>query len=126
MWVAGSVTVADDESVSGSGAALDLYNNIVAVETAYSPLPSVTSPPSEWTGTAAAWAAQAVLFRLKILRSWARQANAFATMVTYATANAVVTTSVAIGGLQNTPNPNNPATPTDPPAAPVDITGVIS
>lgn len=64
------------------------------------------------TGQATAMAAQA-------------QADAQA-IVTYFTANAVCSTTVSAGGLQKTPNPNNPDTATAAPASPVTLTGTLS
>lgn len=95
----GSVTVADDEAVSGSGYALDLFNEILAVETAVSPLPSLV-PPDDFSGTAADWVKRMKPLRLRILRSWAREATRHSLLVAYVQANAQLQVQTGDAGLQ--------------------------
>lgn len=77
----GSVTIDDNGNASGSGTALDLYNEILALETAASPLPDPNTPDSDWDGTAAAWKAEILPLVVKIKRAWARQATEHATIL---------------------------------------------
>lgn len=72
--MSGSVSVGDDESVSGSGLSLELFESIRAVEEAVKPLPSLT-PPVGWEGTAEAWLRDVRVWRLRTLRAWAREAG---------------------------------------------------
>lgn len=120
---AGSVAVAGDESVTGSGLARELYD----ADAATMPLPTVpglgvtTSPftvarPSNTSDQNAIKAA-----RLVILRDLARRANAYATaIVAHITANAVATisTSARAGKI---PNPVVAGDPIDPPGTAVTL-----
>ena len=113
--VQGSITIASDGTASGSGAAKAIFD-------AYRPLiGDLSSVP--------------VANQLQILRGAADLCTAFAALVPYITANAVINPGtlkahVTTESLGNTPNPNNPATPIDPPASPVDVpltgTGTVS
>lgn len=112
----GTVTVGDDEAASGSGFALDLYNEIFAVETAANPLPGLT-PPDDWPLQAQDWVDKVKPIRLRILRGWAREAVRHSLLVTYLQANAQLQVKTGDAGLQRTPNPNDPNTPTVAPAS---------
>lgn len=76
--MSGSVSVADDEAVTGSGLSLETFNIIKATEEAAYPLPSLT-PPATWSKGLVAWQAEIAPMRLRMLRGWARQASAHAT-----------------------------------------------
>jgi hypothetical protein len=77
-----SVSIGDDEVVTGTGPARALYDAIVAEETSYQALPSLT-PPSNWKHPPQAWIDTAQVARLRILRGWARRANAHAAGIGY-------------------------------------------
>lgn len=108
-WQAGTVEIADDEGVSGSGQALALYNAIKTEEESENPLPSLTPPPN-WPKTAKAWEQEIKKIRLKILRGYARRARAIASIATYATTNAVVTVTIETtdSGIQRDPATSDP------------------
>lgn len=81
--VAGSVTVADDESRSGSGMALAIYDADFATLT-LPPVPTLGSTIPPWNATfpvSPSDVAQAKKGRLGILKERARQANAYASAV---------------------------------------------
>ncbi len=104
--LAGSVSIDADGTVTKSGAAgrlFDLLQADAAVALAvFGQVPPV-GPDSVASGQGQARLATTIA-------GW---------MVTEMTAHAVV--RVSVGGLQTTPNPNDPATATDAPAAPVDL-----
>lgn len=76
MSAAGSVSVADDGTVTKSGLAGGFYDAIVAQESTNWPDPNVPSP--DFTGTAAAWADRVNTALVKVKQGIARQANALA------------------------------------------------
>lgn len=130
---AGSVTVADDETASGSGWAKALYDGDAATFAPTLPNPNV--PPAGFPP--AIWATVAKAIRLAALRERARQANAYAAAnVGHVTANAVVNTGTIAPKVRSTdsvgkvPNPVVAGNPIDPPAADVTIgisgTGTVS
>lgn len=126
MMIAGSVTVASDETHTGTGLALARYEADKASMVAAGMLPSLpllaattapysTARPVEQTDIDLTKAG-----RLAVLREAARRATASAAAdVAYLQANASarVTTEV----LGRTPDPNDPGADIQPPAAPVDI-----
>jgi hypothetical protein len=75
----GTVAVDELEAVTGSGYALDLYNEIVAFEESLpdggKELPSLV-PPTDYTSTITEWQKRIKPIRTAILRTWARRANA--------------------------------------------------
>lgn len=140
----GTVIVAQNGSRTGSGMALAVYDGIITAQSLNFPDPNTpasafglsTVPPSWYTLGANIWAGLTLgqqwsaiinhaLFNMK--SDIARTAVGIASgLVPYIAANAVVTTQVAVGGLQKTPNPNNPATATDAPAVAVNLSGMIA
>lgn len=73
----GPVTIADDETVTGTGLARAIFDAISVTEQAYKVLPSLVPPPT-LTAPVGAWTQQITKFRLRALKGWARQANAHA------------------------------------------------
>ena len=110
----GSISIADDEGESGSGYARDLFDEIKARETDPAQggraLPSL-SPPPDFTQGIAKWRAEVGPVRVRILRAWARQANAQSLIVDYIQANAQLRVLASTdGGLQLDNTGGNPAT----------------
>lgn len=89
--VAGSVSVADDESRTGSGMALAIYDADFATLT-LPPVPTLGSTTAPWNSTfpvSASDVAAAKKARLGVLKERARQANAYASaVVSYVQAHA--------------------------------------
>jgi hypothetical protein len=105
---AGTVSVADNETVTGSGLALALYDAIRSEEDANKPLPSLT-PPLDWDRSAAAWEAEIKPVRLRILRSSARLARAISSaVVTHITTNGEAVITTGDSGLQRDPATSTP------------------
>ena len=113
---AGVVTISDSGAVTytpASSLARTMYDNLVAniddTQTpGINPAPSIPAAPDG----------------VGIRRGFAFLATQLASaIVTYVSANAVVTTTVSAGGLQRDNTGGNPATLA--PAAPVNITGTI-
>lgn len=104
--IAGSVTVSDAGAVTKSGMAEAIYDQLIG-------LYAVQVPPIVVPNGAAG---------VLIKRAQANFANALATALTgYITTNAKARVAIGQGGLQVTPNPNNPATATVGPATAQDI-----
>lgn len=123
---AGTVSVDDDESVTGGDYARALYDadyaSLAALDPPYG-LPEVptlgsTDPP--WSTSVPVSANDVSMVqaaRVAILRDVARRANAYASAtVTYLTANAKARISTSTGGLQQVA-----AVDTDPPTATKDL-----
>lgn len=97
--LAGSCTIAEDNSVSGTGLALAIAQATLA------PRPdgaTANQTLAQWCNLLAA------------------------AIVDHLVAEGVVSVTVNAGGLQRTPDPNNPNSPTAAPAAPVALTGTIT
>lgn len=127
MLVAGSVTVSGPDPLgeSGSGLAWAIYTADKATAAILDP----DVPPEGWPSGPEAWAVKAKVGRYNLLKELARKATAYAAgMVGYLTANAEVEVKVTIstGGLQRTPNPNNPNTDTVAPSTEKTLSGTIS
>jgi hypothetical protein len=111
----GTVAVDSNEAVTGTGLARELYDADVATRTipTMPTLGQTTAPfspgfPARQVDLDAVKAA-----RVSIKQEAARLANAYATaIVTHITTNgkAKVLAGAPSGGIQRTPNPNNPAT----------------
>ena len=123
---AGSVTVADDETATGSGLAKALYDAQAASIAAAGLLPSPPVLGSTAFPYSAARPANAAdidgikAARLVALRETARSATALAAgFVPYFASNAKarIPASADGDGLQTTPDPNNAATATSRPAS---------
>jgi len=129
-WTAGTVTVDSNGNVTGSGQALALYNAISSEEQADNPLPDPDSPPSDWDGTASAWAKAARETAIKTKKGWARQARACASIATYATSNASVSVTIPTGsggaGLQRLPTTLVAGEPTVAPSTNKTLSGSIT
>ncbi len=99
---AGSVVIAPDGSETKSGMAEAIYDAFITNYAADTGVPLPGTP-------------EAVV---PIKRAYAALATRVASgVVDYIAANAKAQIRGGLtGGLQNTPSPNNPATPTDPPA----------
>jgi hypothetical protein len=109
---AGTVTVGDDGVRTGSGMALSLYDQLVAIPGMIRSDTEIPDPTIR---------AQC---NLAMKRSAALQSTAMATgIISYFTANAVVSGNahVTTQSLGVTPNPNNPSTAIVSPSSPVDI-----
>ena len=111
----GSVTVAADGTVTGSGATLAVFNTLKAK------LGDLSTVP--------------IGNQVTILQGSADLANTIAALIPYITANAVISPGTLVAhvttqSLGLTPNPNNAATAIVAPASPVDVpvtgAGVIS
>jgi hypothetical protein len=114
---AGTVAVADNETVTGSGLAHELYTTIRAEEDANQALPSVT-PPLSWDQPAADWEAYVAPIRLKILRGSARLARAIASaVVAHITTNGEAVITTGDSGLQRADIGGTPSEPTLAPTA---------
>lgn len=125
---AGTVTVASDETASGSGLAKALYDADVATLSlpTVPTLGSTAAPYRVERPVSADDVASVKAGRLTTLQEAARRANAYgAAIVSYLLANAEISTHVIIGGgeggLQRTPNPNDPDTATQGPAFQVEL-----
>jgi hypothetical protein len=119
---AGTVTVADNETVSGAGLARALYDADAATMTLMTlpTLGATTAPYSAARPVAQSDIDLVQTGRLLTLRDVARRANAYASaIVTYLQANAKA--HVTNQSLGRTPNPNDPDTAIAAPSAPVDI-----
>lgn len=119
--VGGSVTVNNDQSYSGSGLALAIFEARRAwlIANVFPDWDPNGSPPSD-VYTPATWAATANATRLAMLHGAADFANLLAPpIVDHIKANAEVTVTVSTsdGGLQRTPDPNDPNTNTQAPSA---------
>ena len=107
----GSVSVDQNGNVTGSGAALYVYNQLLTVQ--------------PWVGVLAeSGLAGTVLVGIK--QEIAAQANAVAILIPYIVANAQITNGTLVAHVTNqslglTPSPNNANTAIQPPASPVDI-----
>lgn len=115
---AGSCSIAEDGTVTGSGLAAALGNALVALwnETILLPIPPYTGAlaPAPLT---------------KAHDGLAAQANHLASaIIGYLVANAVVTVAIptSASGLQRTPNPNNPNTDTQGPATAKTLSGTLT
>jgi hypothetical protein len=124
--VAGTVTVADDETATGSGLALALYTaqaaSLAAVLPTVPVLGDTAFPYSAARPVNTADIDGMKAARLIALRETARSSTALAAgFVPYFASNAKarVGAGAAGDGLQTTPNPNDPATATKGPAADV-------
>lgn len=89
------VTIADDESVAGSGLQLFLYTAIANAQQAFKALPSLVPPP-KFGLPIAAWVGQVKPIRLNILRAWAREANAHANALALRVFTAVTSTPYTV------------------------------
>lgn len=105
----GSVTVADDGTVTGSGATKLVFDEIAAVEMAANPLPDPDKPDDDWDGSAKAWRDTVRPMVVKILRSWAREAFAHAKAI-----QALVADATGTVGPQGPPGATGPTGPTGP------------
>lgn len=129
----GAVVVADDESVTGSGLALAIYQQtaaqnagqLAAISSAFA---TSINDPATPDASKAALAGQRDQQRLDLIRSWARTANTLGpAIVDYLKANAVVSltgvvATVSTGTSVGTvPNPVVAGDPIDPPATAVDL-----
>lgn len=121
---AGTVTVANDETASGSGLARALYDAQIASLAALLPavpvLADTTFPWSALRPVSQADIDGMKAARLIALRETARSCTAIAAgFVPYFAANAKarIGAGAAGDGLQTTPSPNDPATATKGPAA---------
>ena len=126
---AGSVTVnQSDETRTGSGLALSLYDANVAtlVLPVLPTLGDTTTPFHPQRACKQSDVDVTQKARIALLNETARVANANASgFVSYFTANAVSRIVVSAGGLQNTPNPNNPGVATAAPGSPVTLNGTV-
>lgn len=126
---AGTVSVADDETPTGSGMALALYTSMVTFITLPT-LPALGATAAPYSAARPATQTDinnAQAGRLTALRGVAAQANGIATgLVPYVTANAEVhvgsmAAHVTNESLGRTPNPNAADRAIEPPSYPVDI-----
>lgn len=124
----GSVSVADDESVTGNGCALVLYEADIGtiVLPVLPALGSTAAPYRVERPVMASDVAQTQAARLALLREAARRANAYSIMVTYLKDLAECDVVVSAGGLQRLPSSLVAGAPTDAPSAPVTLTGVLT
>lgn len=117
---AGTVTIANDESVSGAGMARALYDADVATMEALPTVPSLGATSAPWSAFVPVTQADidtVTAARLATLREAARRATAYASgIVSYVTANAKARISTSTGGLQQVA-----AVDTDPPTATKDL-----
>jgi hypothetical protein len=126
---AGSVGLNSDESASGSGLALALYTADAATRSlpTLPTLGSTAAPFRPERPVNADDVAQIETARFAALGEACRLANAYAgAIIGYLTAHSTVIVTVTGGGLQRTPNPNNPSTATLAPATAVTLNGGIS
>jgi len=105
----GTVTVDQDANASGGGLTRAMYDHVVA-DNDYSQIPLQDTDGE----------GQTIYPRQDALQSLANFLHSLSSgLVEYVTANAEVTVKIdpADAGLQQTPDPNDPATPTDGPGA---------
>lgn len=98
--VAGTVSVDASGVVTGSGAALVIYNGIYAQESSTDDWPDPDQPPDDYVGTAADWKAAITESIVNLQKSFARTANGIAPLITYVQANAqaqVAVDAIAVG-----------------------------
>lgn len=120
--VQGSVTVADDGTVTKTGAAATYYDADVATLTLATPptLGSTAAPYSTVYPASSEVIAQIQAANVKVLQEAARRANAnAAALFTILTTqvHALVTTQ----SLGKTPTPNDPGVAIDPPASTISL-----
>ena len=120
MLPLGSVTIADDGTVTGTGATRLIFDEIAAAQTAANPLPDPDKPDADWDESAAKWKATILPMVVKMKRSWAREAAAHA--------KAIQDLVVDIAGTQGPAGPpgaTGPAGATGPtgPEGPIGPTG---
>lgn len=115
----GTVSVADNETATGSGLAKEFYDADLATRVlpAVPSLGQTTVPFSADRPCIQADIDKVKVARLVLKREAARLANAYAVVIPHITTNG--NAKVFVGGLQHTPNPNNPDTATTAPVAPV-------
>ena len=97
--LAGSCLIADNGTVTGTGLAKAMADATMAAPPAGS---STNAQLQQWINLLAV------------------------AIVNHLTANAAITVTVSAGGLQTTPNPNNPSTATGAPASPVNLSGTLT
>ena len=116
--IQGTVTVDSVTGVAtGSGCALQVYNTLLAEETAAGSFPDPATPPAEstvtqgtppnttivktpaWSGTPQAWAAEANSTIIKMKQGLARQAIAISAVIPYIVTNILIRTTVPTNGL---------------------------
>ena len=125
MIAGDDVVIADDETVSaGTGMKRAIYDaDAASLAPTLPAAPVLGSTAAPWRGekpVSADDVASVKTARVKILREAARRANAYGeALVTYVQANATAKVGAAVGGLQKTPNPNDPNKATAAPGADV-------
>lgn len=93
-WTVGTVAISDTGALTDSGAALALYNALLAEEIAEVPLPDPDNPPADWPGSAEEWRQQMEPAVVAIKRRLARTARGCASgLIVFAKANIVVSGS---------------------------------
>lgn len=128
--LAGTVSVADNESVTGNGMARALYDADAATLTLPA-IPALASTAQPFTTAYPCNEGNRQMVkdaRLVMLRDAARRANAYAAaLVDYLPDHLDVTVTVGTGtSVGRVPTPATSGTPIDPPSAPVDLTVVIA